>query len=82
MSNLCAVKTFNQLSAVWNAIFALAGIIYLLNLAKHMDRSECDWISFGRTIFSDLVEFIVKLEVFSEDIPLTVLWYNCGTKWP
>ena len=23
-----------------------------------------------------------KLEVFSEDIPRAVLWYNCGTKWP
>jgi len=51
MSNLCAVKTFNQLSAVWNAVFALAGIIYLLNLAKHIDRSQCDWTSFGRTTF-------------------------------
>ena len=24
----------------------------------------------------------IKLEVFSEDIPHTVLWYYCGTKWP
>ena len=22
-----------------------------------------------------------QLEVFSEDIPCAVLWYNCGTKW-
>ena len=22
-----------------------------------------------------------ELEVFSEDIPRAVLWYNCGTKW-
>ena len=23
----------------------------------------------------------IKLEVFSEEIPCTVLWYYCGTKW-
>jgi len=27
-------------------------------------------------------KFLKKLEVFSEDIPHTVLWYNCGTKCP
>ena len=25
--------------------------------------------------------FLHWLEVFSEDIPCNVLWYNCGTKW-